>query len=348
MPKGKCRDPSLFENSDSNLQIDDIVPVDRRKMREPFGRIDSDPQLHKQLLPYCRLKRGEVWTDPVHGHQVAVIDSTDQQTVRSIIGCRRIGLCLADPPYNVIVGAQNTVALSQLDPSHYDEFSERWVSAILPMLHEHSSFYVWLGADPKNGFHPFPEFCIAMRKFPEWKARNWITVRNQRGYGTQHNWMWVRQELLYYVKGKPAFDVRAEYTDIPKILKGYYKEVAGEITENSERGKSDTIRAGNVWIDIQQVFYRLRENVPGCYAQKPLKAIERIIASASVPCDVVLDPFAHSGTTLIAAERQNRISINFEIDPVFAEVAIRRLERFRSTGEPGWQCSNPFPETFAR
>ena len=100
-------------------------------------------------------------------------------------------------------------------------------------------------------------------------------MRNRRGYGTQKNWMWVRQELLYYVKGNPNFNVDAEYTDIPKILRGYYKEVNGKITENLERSRSKYIRAGNVWVDIQQVFYRMEENVPGCYAQKPLKAIER-------------------------------------------------------------------------
>ena len=46
--------------------------------------------------------------------------------------------------------------------------------------------------------------------------------------------MAIRQELLYYVKGDPAFNVDAEYTDIPKILRGYYKEVNGRMTENLE------------------------------------------------------------------------------------------------------------------
>ncbi len=102
-------------------------------------------------------------------------------------------------------------------------------------------------------------------------------MRNQRGYGTQKNWMAVRQELLYYTKGKPVFNIEAEYTDIPKVLRGYYKEVNGAVTENLERGKSENIRAGNVWVDVQQVFYRMDENVSGCYAQKPLKCIDRII-----------------------------------------------------------------------
>ena len=53
------------------------------------------------------------------------------------------------------------------------------------------------------------------------------------------------------------------------------------MTENLQRSKSETIRAGNVWVDVQQVFYRMEENVSGCYAQKPLKSIDRIIKASS-------------------------------------------------------------------
>ena len=171
-----------------------------------------------------------------------------------------------------------------------------------------------------------------------------ITMRNQRGYGTQKNWMWVRQELLYYTKGSPEFNIEAVYTDIPKILRGYYKKVNGELKENMERGKSDNIRAGNVWVDIQQVFYRMEENVPGCYAQKPLKAIARIIESSSNEDEIVLDLFSHSGTTLIAGEQLNRRVFTADSDPIFAEITVRRLERLREEGKTGWQWNNPFPE----
>jgi len=183
---------------------------------------------------------------------------------------------------------------------------------------------------------------IMMREFTTLKARNFITVRNQRGYGTQKNWMWVRQELLHYTKGNPDFTV--VYTDIPKILRGYYKRVNGRVTENLERSKSETIRPGNVWVDIQQVFYRMEENVPGCYAQKPLKVIERIIETSSSEGEIILDLFAHSGTTLLAAEQLNRTAYTMDIDPIFAEVTIRRLEHYRETGKTGWQWENPFPE----
>jgi site-specific DNA-methyltransferase (adenine-specific) len=175
-------------------------------------------------------------------------------------------------------------------------------------------------------------------------SRSFITMRNQRGYGTQKNWMAVRQELLYYVKGDSVFNIEAEYTDIPKILKGYYKIINGIETENLERGKSENIRAGNVWVDIQQVFYRMEENVNGCYAQKPLKSIDRILMANSKEGDLVVDFFAHSGTTLLSAEKLNRQCYTIDIDPVFCEISIRRLENFRNNSLTGWQNSNPFAD----
>lgn len=88
----------------------------------------------------------------------------------------------------------------------------------------------------------------------------------------------------------------------------------------------------------------MEENVNGCFAQKPLKSIERIIQASSKKGEIVLDLFSHSGTTLLAAEKLNRRSFVSDIDPVFCEITIRRLEHFRKNGKTGWQNSNPFEE----
>jgi len=312
--------------------------------REQLKRLDADSGERKKILPFCRLGPGEIWEDPLHGHRVGVLDATVSADVQKIMGDEKASLGLHDPPYNVAVGNASTVSLFKVSLEEYVTFSRKWVENCNDVMDNDASFYVWIGFDYKDNFQPLPDFIILMREFPGLVPRNIITMRNQRGYGTQKNWMWVRQELLYYTKGNPVFNIDAEYTDIPKILKGYYKDVNGTRMENTERSRSEFIRAGNVWVDVQQVFYRMEENVPGCYAQKPLKSIERIISAGSSEGDVVVDFFAHSGTTLIAGERLGRKVFLFDIDPVFAELTIRRLEHFRETGKTGWQWRNPFPE----
>ena len=311
---------------------------------EKLTRLDLQGELRERILPLCRLKNGEIWDDPVNGHRVGVLDASNSVDITKLMSGEKVDLALNDPPYNVMVGNENTVNLSKIDLQEYLKFSEDWIGNVLSNLNKNAHFYLWIGADYKDNFQPLPDLMLLLRKFDELTPRNMITMRNQRGYGTQKNWMWVRQELLYYVKGSPKFNIEAVYTDIPKILKGYYKKVNGELKDNLERGKSDTIRAGNVWVDIQQVFYRMEENVPGCYAQKPLKAIARIIESSSNEEDIVLDLFSHSGTTLIAGEQLKRRVFTADSDPVFAEITIRRLERLREEGKTGWQWNNPFPE----
>ncbi|MGB8320999.1 MAG: DNA methyltransferase, partial [Ignavibacteriaceae bacterium] len=116
----------------------------------------------------------------------------------------------------------------------------------------------------------------------------------------------------------------------------------GKVTDNFERGKSKFIRAGNVWVDIQQVFYRMEENVNGCYAQKPLKAIKRIIEASSSENNIVTDFFSHSGTTLLASEILKRRCFTSDLHPVFCEISLRRLENYRMNIKIGWQNSNPF------
>lgn len=311
---------------------------------EPFGRLDNNVEVREKLLPFCRLKTGDIWEDTFSGHKVGVLDATKLDDVLTVFDSEKAVLAVQDPPYNVVVGNENTDNLFKMTLKEYLNYSQKWVDNNLNILSTDSSLYVWLGADQKEHFQPLPDFMIMMRDYPELTSRSFITMRNQRGYGTQKNWMAVRQECLYYIKGNPYFDVNAEYTDIPKILRGYYKDVKGQKTDNFERSKSENIRAGNVWVDIQQVFYRLQENVSGCYAQKPLKSIERIVKASSKEGDLITDFFSHSGTTLIVGELTKRKVFTFDIDPVFAELTIRRLENLRRTGNAGFQYSNPFPE----
>lgn len=301
--------------------------------KHPLPRLDRAVALRRQLAPWCRIGPGEIWEDPSSGHRVGCLHADSAAEVQAL--CRSAGLAtlaIHDPPYNFI-------AFQRRGATAYADWLRTVVDHTSGELAADASLYLWIGADQNDGFAPLPEVMMMMRDMG-FRSRSLITMRNQRGYGTQRNWMSVRQELLYYTRGNPVF--QPQYTDIPKKVKGYYKQVAGEVRENTARGRAATIRAGNVWVDIQQVFYRMEENVNGCFAQKPLRSIRRIIDASSRPGETVLDFFAHAGTTLLAAEMSGRRCLTMDIDPLFCEITIRRLEHFRRTGRTGWQNSNPF------
>jgi DNA modification methylase len=65
---------------------------------------------------------------------------------------------------------------------------------------------------------------------------------------------------------------------------------------------------------------------------KPVELIERAIEASSAAGDLLLDPFAGSGSSLIAAERTGRRAALIELDPIYCDVILARWEAF--SGEP--------------
>ena len=61
---------------------------------------------------------------------------------------------------------------------------------------------------------------------------------------------------------------------------------------------------------------------------KPVALLADAIRDVSRRGAIVLDPFAGSGSTLIAAEKTGRRAYLLEIDPVYTDVIIRRFEAY--------------------
>ena len=81
-----------------------------------------------------------------------------------------------------------------------------------------------------------------------------------------------------------------------------------------------------------QKWFRLTwGNITGASTKKhpapyPVELAERLIRMFSFAGDTVLDPFAGTGTTTVAAARCGRNSIGVELDPQYCEMAARRIE----------------------
>jgi len=92
---------------------------------------------------------------------------------------------------------------------------------------------------------------------------------------------------------------------------------------------------GDVWFVKKPVANDLHPTM------KPVELVERAIRNSSKSRDTVLDPFAGSGSTLIACEKTGRRARLMEIDPPYCDVVISRWEShtgkkavLESSGEP--------------
>ena len=97
-----------------------------------------------------------------------------------------------------------------------------------------------------------------------------------------------------------------------------YKKVAQ--TFNPQMGYTD------VWTDID--FYKEKHLHP---TQKPLRLIKRLVEASSNEGDIVLDPFAGSGSTQVACIHLNRHYIGIEMDTNYYQMASKRIALERSS-----------------
>lgn len=99
-----------------------------------------------------------------------------------------------------------------------------------------------------------------------------------------------------------------------------YEKVAQ--TFNPQPGFTD------VWNDID--FYSEKRIHP---TQKPLKLIERIVSASSNPGDLVLDPFAGSGSTLIACEKLGRKCVTIEMNDKYIQGIVDRFNGLKENSQ---------------
>ena len=70
----------------------------------------------------------------------------------------------------------------------------------------------------------------------------------------------------------------------------------------------------------------------------------RAIENSSKLGDIILDPFAGSGSTLIACEKLNRCARLIEIDPKYCDVIVKRWQEFTGNIAIHGKLLKPFNE----
>lgn len=131
--------------------------------------------------------------------------------------------------------------------------------------------------------------------------------------------------------GKPNLPNGIVKNDIEHILffrKPGYRKPTPEMEARSFIPSEDYMRwFAPVWTDVTG---QLRKDHPAPY---PLEIPRRLIRMFSFAGDIVLDPFAGTGTTALAALETGRHSISVDIEPTYIDVIEARLRHSKLTGQ---------------
>lgn len=245
--------------------------------------------------------------------------------IRIIIGdCREklkeipsnsVKLVVTSPPYNI--GKPYGKYKDKLPLNEWEELINDVTKEIYRVLTDDGSFFLNLSPIPFGDgkeILPLPYIGYNIMKKNNFYLRNMITwtfnnMQNctRRLSGRYENILWGVKDLDNYIFNLD--DIRIPY-----------------ITQNDKRLTGTGRNPTDVWYfdrvnNMTKNKYNLQH--PTIY---PLPMIERIIKMSSNEGDTILDPFAGSGTTLVAAKLLNRNAIGIELDEKYESEILYRLE----------------------
>jgi modification methylase len=139
-----------------------------------------------------------------------------------------------------------------------------------------------------------------------------------------------RKSRVYYGKPyQPGAVIKSDHEHILMLRKpgGYRKTPMIQRALSMLQRKEVDAWMVPVWTGVPGIS--LQEEHPAPF---PVEIAERLIRLFSFAGDSVLDPFAGSGTTAVAAIRTGRNSTSVEIEELYVNAAIRRLEKTAAQG----------------
>lgn len=232
-------------------------------------------------------------------HRLVCGDSRSLEVVRAVMGDRLADVVFTDPPYGVAYKGQTTGLTIENDDLDEDALGELLRAAFVVAMSVCRPGAAWYVAAPAGPL--FQVFSVPLKELKIWRQ----TI------------CWVKDAL---VLGRSDYHYRHE-----AIFYGWLPNAPHQ----RHRLKSRT--EDTVW-----EVPRPRRSVEHP-TMKPVELVERAIVNSSHEGDVILDFFAGSGSTLIAAAAQGRVARCVELDPHYADVIRRRWTTWaRDHGqEPG-------------
>jgi len=258
----------------------------------------------------------------------SVTDSIESVTDQFILGdcfetmdrMRQIGsfadLLIADPPYNLDKD-YNGNRFNKKSFEEYREFTKAWLEKALPLLKPSASVYVC--CDWRSGLvigEVLQEYLY---------VRNRITWQREKGRGARANWKNGMEDIWFATMGN-EYTFNLESVKIRrKVLAPYRIEGKPKDWEETGSGNYRNTCPSNFWDDVSVPYWSMPENTAHP-TQKPEKLIAKLILASSNEGDIILDPFAGSGTTAVTAKKLKRRFVAIEQNELYGVWAQKRLE----------------------
>ena len=229
---------------------------------------------------------------------------------------KSIDLLIVDPPYNLAKEYHGNKFNSR-SQEEYRKYTIKWLDKTLPLLKDTASIYVC--CDWKSSL------VIGDVLYQYFHVRNRITWQREKGRGAKTNWKNGMEDIWFATMGS-EYTFNLEDVKIRKKVVAPYKENGKpKDWEETHSGNYRDTCPSNFWDDISIPYWSMPENT-GHPTQKPEKLLAKLILASSNTGDMILDPFAGSGSTAVTAKKLNRNYVAIEMNELYGAWAQKRLE----------------------
>jgi site-specific DNA-methyltransferase (adenine-specific) len=243
-----------------------------------------------------------------------------------------VDLAFADPPFNI--GYQYDVYNDKQDYKSYLDWTQQWMAAVCRVLTPTGTFWIAIGDEYAA------EIKMIAQKDLGLTCRSWVVWYYTFGVNCTKKFSRSHAHLFHFVKNRKKFTFNDKAIRVPSARQTVYAD---------DRAKPDGRLPDDTWIlrpqDVdgftpdQDTWYfprvagtfKERAGFHGC--QMPEQLLGRIIRLCSNTGNLVLDPFAGSGTTLAVAKKLGRRWLGCEISEQYAQKALQRANK-ANEGDP--------------
>ena len=313
--RSSCRYP---QRNRETTEIDILLGHDADGLSEAD---DADEVLEPDRGAAPVSQVGDLWR--LGDHWLYCGDAPDASSYSALLGDEKAEMIFTDPPYNVSIDLharglgrlrhrEFAMASGEMSEPEYIQFLKSAAGLLARFSQDGSIHFVCMDwrhlfalLSAVGGILELKNLCV------------WCKSNGGMGslYRSQH-------ELVAVFKNGRA----------PHI-------------NNIELGKRGRYRT-NVWHYAGVNSFRAgrARDLEAHPTVKPIKLVADAILDCSKVNGIVLDPFAGSGTTILACERSQRRAAAIEIDPHYVDTAIRRFEKMTGTSAVRAETGMSFEE----
>lgn len=272
-------------------ELNDILNIDMEDFGfDAVGEDDAevvDDDFDEEPPEEPTSKLGDVYQ--LGRHRLMCGDSTDTQSVKTLMGGQLADLLLTDPPYNVSYEGKTkqnlTIDNDSQSSEDFHKFLFKAFTAAKENMKSGASFYCWYASS---------------------EVLNFVSSAKEAGYQVKQELIWVKNQMVF---GRQDYQWRHEpclYGWLDNGTHSWYSDRKQTTILNFDKPNSSQLHP----------------------TMKPIPLFDYQIKNSSKTGDNVLDLFGGSGTTMMACEQNDRNAYLMEFDPRYVDVIIKRWEEF--------------------